>query len=188
MTEKPKVKKKEDDEVLKETAKKVSDRMTKTRRQIVEVTNVEMNSFRREEFLLAERVAGYMKGMAVNKPVSPEEASSHQKSLFSTLLMFLSVDRERFTVMMDWLLAVIRESRAKNGVFSDRYVGRYYSQMDIAPDRLRAYSRLLNLLLVASGTFDRSIVARRVDIDAVLESFKDKEIKEKLLIYFGSTD
>lgn len=153
-----------------------------------EVTGVEPPDFLKEEMSIVKRVVKYMQVMAVNRLVTPTEASHQQKQLFATLLLLLSVRRERFAVMMSWFLKVVQVSRAEGGVFSDRYIARYYGQMDLPADRLRTYSRLLNLLLVASGVSDKAILTRRVDLDALLASFQDKEIKEKLLLYFAAAD
>ena len=157
-------------------------------RRVKEVTKVEPPTFLKEELGIVKRVVSYMQVMAVNRPVTPAEAGHQQKQLFATLMLLLAVKRERFALMMGWFLKVVQTSRSEGGVFSDRYIARYYGQIDLPADRFRAYSRLLNLLLIASGVSDKTILARRVDLDALLESFQDKEIKEKLLLYFGAAD
>lgn len=168
--------------------RKEADPMVRELRQVREVTKVDPPDFLKEEMGIVKRVMNYMMAMTPNRMVTAAEASHQQKQLFATLLLLLSVNRERFPIMMGWFLKVVQTSRSEGGVFSDRYIARCYSHMDLPAARLKAYSRLLNLLLIASGVNDKSILARRVDLDALLESFQDKEIKEKLLLYFAEGD
>lgn len=155
------------------------------RDNIEKVTGVSTNSLEDGELTKATQLVSYMEAMKAGKIIVPSLGGKLQKRLFTIISSFTSSSRSRFEANMTWLLNVIAESRKANGVFSDRMIYRFMPDTNVPPAQKRANMRLMNLLLVASGIRNRTLLLKRVDLDAVIDSFKNPQLKDKLLIFFG---
>ena len=164
---------------------KKNEEMKTVRKEIEEVSGISTSMLRDSELAIPLSIARYMRDMKPTAIMNGKIGAKHQKKLRKTFIDLLEVDGERFQIIMDWTIDAITLSRINNGAFSDRYVMRFVSMIDLLPTQLNLYKRLLNLFLVTADINDKRLIKSRVDISYIINSITSPEIQNKILRYYS---
>lgn len=155
------------------------------RLSIQKITTVHPTKLNASELQLANKISQYVETMSPVKRTTIDVGVLMQKRLNTVILQMLDLEDDRFTLFMDWFMKVIRESRAVNGAFADKYILRYMSFLDIPQKQSFLFQRFINLLLLTAELKDKRVLKKKVDISYILNGLSKENAKNKLMRYYN---
>ena len=164
---------------------KANEKTDNLRIAIHTATSVHPVNLNGDELQLAYSLADYVTKMKPGKVINSEVGGTIQESFRKNILKVLKLDEDRFPVFMDWLIDVIRASRASNGAFHDRYVLRYSSMLKCSTDQLQLFTRMINLLVTTADIPNKRLIGKRVDISYIVNSLAHADVRNKILKYYN---
>lgn len=131
---------------------------------------------------LLTRLKNYTAAMKPGQPIDAAQGAIHQTYLWQTIKWVLSKERGEFAMLYSELLGYILQNRT--GVFSERYVYRFFEQLRMStPDR-RNFERVLHLLLATCDPKSRQIALRQIDFKTALSGIADNQIHQRVVGYY----
>lgn len=132
--------------------------------------------------VLREQLAGYVKNMAVNMPMTPEGAATHQLTLFNVLNGVMALEGQVFVAEMDHLLSVINAHRAT--VFNEYYVFRGLEFLRLTTAQRILFQRLVHLFINTCDPLTRGISLMAIDLGAALASPLEDAKQQRVMAYY----
>lgn len=130
-----------------------------------------------------DRLEEYVRVMAPSRPTSSKEGAAAQRMLWHAIKLMLTRDGNEFVHHFSETLRVIRENR--KGAFSERYVYRFFDQLDLPADDRRNFERMLNLMLHTCDPTTRMLSMRQVDLRSSLSGLRDERQRQKVSAYYA---
>lgn len=109
----------------------------------------------------------YIVDMAPKKPVDAEQAARHQVILFRTLTNTINNTTDDFQTLWSYYLSKFEEHAT--GVFDELRVLRAMDVINLGPNEIRTYQRLINLLKLTATPATRKAALKQVDIGLTLK-------------------
>ncbi|MBE0438194.1 MAG: hypothetical protein IBX57_00310 [Gammaproteobacteria bacterium] len=135
-----------------------------------------------EENLMKE-IETYIEEMKPGKSHFGEEGPMRQVKLYRTIQAILRLEGTSFNKMMNYLLSKIKDHR--KGVFGEKYIFRYMSQVKLADDQRKNFERFMSLLLTTCDSATRAQALKQVDLELVMKGFKNSEMQQRVEAFYS---
>lgn len=129
-----------------------------------------------------ERLQEYVAAMKPGRPITVSEGITQQRKLWNCLILTLQQKNEDFVSHYAEFLNVIHTHR--QGVFHERYVYRFMSELPLTVDELSTFKRMLNLLLRTCDPRDRHITLRQIDLRTTLSSLHNEQQRQNVMSFY----
>lgn len=126
----------------------------------------------------------YVAKMRPGIDMTPAEGAVQQKALWRNLKTMLerSTDDE-FPGVYSATLAIFKEHA--DTVFSDRYVMRFMSDVQLDKDEIFAFQAIVNLINKTADPKDRAAMLRQVDMSRTLSRSFSEAARQRVLAYYN---
>lgn len=124
----------------------------------------------------------YITGMAPAKPITESAGANFQLKLWRAIEQVLRSPAELFHVNMNTLLEEIKKNR--DGVFSEKYVFRFFHRIELPETQLKSFERLLNLFITTCDPSTRELALKQVDMEKTLEKLPNEETRQRIFAYY----
>lgn len=125
----------------------------------------------------------YIDLMKPGKPVTAEVGARTQTALWRTILGVIERSGEEFQKLFNLLLAYFEEY--KNDVFHERYIFRFSEMINMPPEELAAYQRIINLIKVTCSPLGRNQSLKQVDLNRTLKDGFTEQGRQKVLAFYN---
>lgn len=130
---------------------------------------------------LKERLTQYITEMKPGRPIDSKHGAVMQTTLWNAIRFVLGHDGSTFVALYSELLKTIAEHR--RGVFDERYVYRFFSDLRMSSPERRNFERMLNLLLCTCDPRTRHLGLKQVSLRSVLAGL-DSKVQERVAGYY----
>lgn len=131
---------------------------------------------------LLNRLKNYAAALKPGRPLDGPQGAIHQTFLWQTIKWVLSKDRGEFAMLYAELLNFILQHRT--GVFSERYVFRFFDQLRMTTPERRNFERMLHLMLSTCDPKSRQIALRQIDFKTTLQGFPDNAVHQRVVGFY----
>lgn len=124
----------------------------------------------------------YVKQMSPGVPQTDVSGAKHQLTLWRAIERVLNGPAEHFHANLNTLLAFMAKHR--KGAFSERYVYRFFSRIELPTDKLKTFERLLNLFINTCEASGRAQALKQIDLPKTLESLDNEHVRQRLYAFY----
>lgn len=132
--------------------------------------------------VIKARIDAYMKAMAPRKPISDEAAARQQVQLYRSITGIINTTTEDFDPLWTYLLKQFQDHA--DGVFNELYVLRAMSHVQLPPNDVRSYQRLVNLLRLTADPQSRKAALKQVDIQQTLKFGISENGRQRVISFY----
>lgn len=125
----------------------------------------------------------YIVKMSPPKAVSVSEGIVHQASLFHALETAITKLGDDFELVWSLILAKVDE-HAK-GAFDEASVFRFIPHVEMSPDKIKSFLRLVNLLKITANVQGRQKSLQQVDFNMSMEFIRSAEGRQRVLNFYN---
>ena len=133
-----------------------------------------------------EQVKTYLVKMAPKHPISFEEGKKYQVSLYGAIRTIVNYPEEHgfFRAQFAALLKIFE--LAKNAAMHESHVFRYLEYVELQADDIKAFTRLINLLIVTASVKGREDSIRQIDFNNTLQFGLTDTGRRRILDFYNA--
>lgn len=128
------------------------------------------------------RLADYARLMAPKRPVSVTDGARQQVSMFRTIQNLINNEENNFSELFTALLKFINHHR--DGVFHDTHVFRFYENMVLNSDELKAFTNIMHVLRAMADPSTRALASKSINFQRALQFGLTDRGRSKITDYF----
>jgi hypothetical protein len=128
------------------------------------------------------RLADYARLMAPKRPVSVTDGARQQVSMFRTIQNLINNEENNFSELFTALLKFIHHHR--DGVFHDTHVFRFYENMVLNSDELKAFTNIMHVLRAMADPSTRALASKSINFQRALQFGLTDRGRSKITDYF----
>ncbi len=129
-----------------------------------------------------DRLQEYVTAMKPGIPLTTKDGVLYQRKLWNCIQLTLRQENAEFISHYAELLRVVKEHRKT--VFSERYVYRFFSELNLGAEELTNFKRLVNLLLCTCDISSRHLALKQIDMRTTLSSMTDEQQRQRLAAFY----
>lgn len=127
-------------------------------------------------------LSDYIETMTPGRSHSGNVGPITQIKLYRLLQMVLRQEGSVFSKLYGKVLSEVAANR--KGVFNERYLFRYFDNLNLPINDRKNFERLLNLIITTCEPATRSNTIKQVDLDMTLAGFKDGNIQQRVNAFY----
>lgn len=131
-----------------------------------------------------ERLQDYVATMKPGVPMTAGQGVLYQRKLWNCIQLTLRQENSEFIRHYAELLRVVKENRHRQGVFNERYVYRFFSELNLGAEELSNFRRLVNLLLCTCDIGSRHLALRQIDMRTTLAGIVDEQQRQRIASFY----
>lgn len=132
---------------------------------------------------LQRDLTNYASAMAPAKRILPQAGAAAQMALWSVLVRILNLPQTSFQPVWTYMLSFAYENR--DGVWNDRLLHRFISDMGLSPRDLRMFERIRHLISMTADPKSRATALKQVNLPNIIASMTSIVAQQNLMGYYS---